>query len=400
MIIRTGQFLNKVPPVAFSSQATGVTDQAANPFTFTHTAVQDDNVIVDVVTDRANSLTGVTYAGIPMKLKSLARYAAPFGNAWDLKFALEKVPAGNNTVSVGGGAAWSGAECIAYRDVRRFGLARRNRGTGTAMSQSVIVPANGMCQHCFAATVNISSLAGGNTRSYRNGGNVDIAIRDAAANATMTGTLASSSGWSSSYLPMLTDDSGPYFNAAWGLPAAVLNSNASFTLPGVVAGENVAVDVVVDRAGTNINWVTVEGEDTFLLQSQTFAGISGNGIHARYVMQASTSGDKTVLINLSNASAWVNACAISVGGFAGTGTTVSGNGSSSVPSKAVTPIGNLSIVSFAMANGGSLSGLNGTFLWDSWYNNNCSIHMFVTNQAETLALANSTNWSYIETPLY
>lgn len=401
-MLRGGQLLfpRVLAPVVFSSQATGLTDQASNPFTFTHTALQDDDVVVDVCTNRNNSLTGVTYGGKTMSLKGLSRYAAPFGNAWNMKFALPKVAAGNNTVSVNGGAAWDAAECIAYRNVNRFGNVRRARGSSTSMSQAVVVPASGMAQHLFTSTVNMSSLTGGNTRSYRNGSSIDVAIRDAAANATMAGTLASSSPWLSTFLPLLADDSGPYFNGVWGMAAATLATNQSFVLPNVVEGENVAVDVVVDRAGTVVNFVTVGGEDTFLLQSQQFTGISGLGTHYRFVMQASTSGDKTIAINTNNASAWVNSCAISVGNFAGTGTTVSGNGSSSVPTKAVTPIGGLSIVSFAMANGGSLPNTNGTFLWDSWFNNNCSIHMFVTDRAETLALTNSTNWSYIETPLY
>lgn len=397
MIIRGGVLLNKVQPITFSAGA-GIADQGGNP-SFNHVATQDDDVVVDVYMSGANSITGVNYAGSLMKLKAFHRFPGGGGNGWIMKFGKAKVAAGTNAVQINGGSAWMGAECNGYKNVHHMGAARRAKGSSTSMSQAVAVPPSGMSQLLFAATPAMSALAGGNTRSYR-GAQMRAAVRDADAAVTMTGTLASSSGWGGLYIPLSAALDLPYLDSCWGLGASALGPNLSFTLPGVVAGDQVAVDVVIDRSGTAVNWVTVGGEDTFLLKSQTFTGIVGNGFHGRYVVQPTSSGDKTVAINLSNGSAWCNANAVSLGGFNSAGTTVSGSGSSSTPSRAVTPLTNgLTLVTFALANGGSIATDAGTHVWDSWMNNNCSLYTFVTDRAETLALSSSTNWSYIETPI-
>lgn len=131
-------------------------------------------------------------------------------------FALTPVATGGSkTISaVTTGSAWRVLGVIVVRDAASAAAPAIVTGTGTALSQTVTVPAGSLAVQFFGAGAIAGSLSGGTGVFNATDGFVGCTVRYATANATFAGTISS----------------GPWAGVAIVLAGAAANTGAFFAM--------------------------------------------------------------------------------------------------------------------------------------------------------------------------
>jgi len=386
------------PMTLYDTVGTAGSENTLSTVTCSITPTAGDDVIAFGVVN--GYTTSMTYgaSNLPMKLLGKVLF-----NARELSaFGIRGVAAGAATITATKtGSGWAQVNAVAYKNSAGFGFGKQATGSGTALSQAVVVPSGSIVAQSFTngdGTIALSSPSGGTNHWLDSSGVISQTIGDTNANVTMSATSASTSNWGGLAVPLLAvAPSGPFINNFNGTTGDLLGGSGSLAVT-VAIGDYVYLDMVQDRAGTP-STITCDGVAMTLVDTQTFTAGGGTGFLTRYRSGAqAAAGSKTVAVT-STGGGWWNMFIASVSGVTTIGSTTKTTGTATAPSQAVTGgAGKLIMQGFGLSVVATLTS-GGAILWPAQGSSNIQLLFSVSDLTTTFGVSNSVNWAAMATVL-
>lgn len=188
---------NPSTPVAFDNVGVGhFGGSATTNYSYNHSATGGAFVIVDIVVDRAASVSSVTYGGVAMVPMTSAFFAGAVGNAAVYRYYLANVAVGTKSVAIVlGSGAWCASCSYSYLNVASFTYATTS-ASSIALSQgaSTTVPGAKVLQSFGCPTYALTTPTGGTVR-FNNGSHAYLLTQEASASTTFGAASSLAQAW-------------------------------------------------------------------------------------------------------------------------------------------------------------------------------------------------------------